>query len=261
MNSINEVKNHIDLKQQIITAYSEDAAQEKYRSKAENGLWDSEQHFITKYWNPDSTVLDVGCGTGRTTLGLYKQGFKVTGVDLVPALITIAKQVSEKNNSQISYTVGDATKLEYPSESFDNALFSNLGWPQIPDTNQRLKALQEIHRILKPKGIFILVTPRRIWISSFFWFWVKQWIKYYLLRPLGFSFKEKAFGDRFYDRETKDTHQVFATEQYIFIPSVTEVSNQLHQAGFVILETNDSLQISARDTRSVRPLFYIAQKL
>lgn len=250
-----------NLKDQIISAYSEDASQQKYLAKAENGLWDSEMHFIQKYWQPNSRVIDVGCGTGRTTLALYKQGYDIIGVDLVPAMIDLAQQVAEKNGYSIPYAVGDATQLDYPAESFEHALFSNLGWPQIPSSEQRLGALREIHRVLKPGGIFILVAPHRVWFSSFFWFWVKQWIKHYILRPIGFSFKEESFGDRFYDRESKDMKAVFKTLQYIYIPSVTEVKEQLEQVGFKVLEANDSLQISQKDIRKVRPMFYIAQKI
>ncbi|MEI8224095.1 MAG: hypothetical protein WCG20_03160 [bacterium] len=54
-----DTSREVALKQQIIAAYSEDAAQQKYVAKAENGLWDSEQFYINKYWNPGSTVLDM----------------------------------------------------------------------------------------------------------------------------------------------------------------------------------------------------------
>ena len=249
------------LKRQIIAAYSEDAAQQKYVAKAENGLWDSEQFYINKYLSSGSTVLDIGCGTGRTTLALHNQGFEVTGVDLVPAMIENAQRIAEKNNKVINYQVGDATQLIYADASFDNALFSNLGWPQIPSADQRAKALAEAYRVLKPGGIFILVTPKRTWLSSFFGFWLKQWIKHYALRPFGFTFREAVFGDRFYDRETKDKQAVFKTAQYIYIPSVDEVVQQLEQVGFRVLEADDSLQISQHDVRSVRPMFYIAQKI
>lgn len=256
-----EIKRVENLKKQIIDAYSEDAAQEKYLAKAENGLWDSEKYFITKYWDKAGSVLDVGCGTGRTTLALAKEGYEVTGLDLVPVMITHARHVAQKNNQDIPYEVGDATDLRHSDNSFNYVLFSNLGWPQIPTYEQRLKALSEIHRVLKPGGIFILITARRVWMSSFFWFWVKQWIKHYLLRPIGFRFNEEVFGDRFYDRESKDMVQIYKTPQYIYIPSVVEVKKQLQAAGFELLEANGTLQISKHDIRAVPPMFYIAKKV
>ncbi len=143
------------LKEHVITKFSLKATQEWYVKKAESGLWGSEEIMTRKYFKPKSTILDIGCGTGRTTIHLHKLGYKVTGIDITPEMINNAKVIAKLKKLKIKYEIGDATDLIYKKFSFDNALFSFNGWTQIPGGKNRLKALSEIYRVLKPDGHFI----------------------------------------------------------------------------------------------------------
>lgn len=52
------------------------------------GLWQSEKYAFEKYLNQEDAILDIGCGTARTTFALYKKGFQnLTGNDLTPAML------------------------------------------------------------------------------------------------------------------------------------------------------------------------------
>ena len=250
-----------DLKKLVIEEFSSANAQALYRKRAEEGLWSAEAHFINKYFTKSGAkLLDVGCGTGRTTMPFVQMGFDVIGVDLVPAMIYTAKEIAQEKSIEIDYRVDDATELSFENNTFDYAFFSNQGWAQTPGAENRLRVLKEVRRTLKPGGIFIFTAHPRVWAFEFFFTWIWLWSKFYLLKPLGVQIKELDFGDRFFDRENYREKKIYNKKQYIHIPTVEEVRAQIKQAGFHLLESNGSMPVSQQDIKKHPPVFYVCQK-
>lgn len=122
------------------------------------GNWRSRGQFIppvsaslTRLANlqASDSVLDVACGYGNTAITARMLGAKVTGIDITPKLLTLAKEEEKiAGISGIEWKEGDAENLPYEDESFDVVL-STFGHIFAP--NQEL-AGKEMIRVLKKGG-------------------------------------------------------------------------------------------------------------
>jgi len=102
------------------------------------------------------TVLDVGCGTGVDAIFAAKMvgpAGAVTGIDLVPEMLNRAKEnASLAGVVNITFIESSAEKLPLPDASFD-VVISNGVFNLVVD---KLAALKEVWRVLKPGGRFML---------------------------------------------------------------------------------------------------------
>jgi ubiquinone/menaquinone biosynthesis C-methylase UbiE len=95
------------------------------------------------------SVLDVACGYGNTAITARMLGAKVTGIDLTPKLLALAKEEEKIAGIKgIDWREGDVENLPFEDESFDVVL-STFGHIFAP--NQDL-AGKEIIRVLKKGG-------------------------------------------------------------------------------------------------------------
>ena len=64
-------------------------------------------------------LLDVATGTGNTALVAARRGARVTGLDIVPGLLTIARERAAAEGLEIDFVEGDAALLPFAADSFD----------------------------------------------------------------------------------------------------------------------------------------------
>jgi 2-polyprenyl-3-methyl-5-hydroxy-6-metoxy-1,4-benzoquinol methylase len=103
--------------------------------------------------NTRALVLDVGCGTGSLSVILAGLGHTVTGIDLSPAMISLARTKAEALGYQIDFHVMDAASPQLPNEHFDAIVCRHLLWT-LPEPKQ---VLQRWADLLKHKGRLILI--------------------------------------------------------------------------------------------------------
>ncbi|OHA58429.1 MAG: hypothetical protein A2571_01465 [Candidatus Vogelbacteria bacterium RIFOXYD1_FULL_44_32] len=120
-------------------------------------LWPYEKVLFDRYITPGLSVLDVGCGTGRSTYFLNQRGVTVIGIDMVEAFINHGHELYP----ELDLRLMNATKLEFPDNSFDIVFFSNQG---IDYTDRRLDVLREVYRVTKPGGVFAYSSHNSLYL-------------------------------------------------------------------------------------------------
>jgi ubiquinone/menaquinone biosynthesis C-methylase UbiE len=104
----------------------------------------------------EGEVLEIAVGTGRN-LPYYPDGVRLSGVELSPAMLEIARTRARELGREIDLRVGDAQALEFPDESFDSVVCT-LSLCTIPDDRA---AVAEVRRVLRPGGRFLLLEHVR----------------------------------------------------------------------------------------------------
>ncbi len=153
--------------------------------------WRKKVVQIVKEKNPE-TVLDIATGTGDFAIMLSKLNpKKIVGLDLSKGMLEIGieKVKNKKLDNLIEMVLGDSENLPFEDNSFD-AITVGFGVRNFEDLD---KGLQEIHRVLKPSGIFVVLEtsqPDNYVIKKIFNFYSK-----YIIPTIGklFSKDKKAY--------------------------------------------------------------------
>jgi len=115
-------------------------------------LFPIEERVFRKHFPPPPVhVLDLGCGAGRTSCPLVQRGYSVVAGDISPEMIARARQL----HPHLDFRILDAVALDLPSGTFDVVLFSFNGLDYVYPFANRLRALREVFRVLRPGGLFV----------------------------------------------------------------------------------------------------------
>lgn len=187
-----------DKTKQIIEVY--DKIAEEYARIFDKDF--SDKPFLDKFLKPlkkGNKVLDIGCGTGRSTKYIYDEGMNVQGIDLSSKMIEITK----RNHPDIDFKQMDMREMDYEPDTFDG-IWAGYSLFHI-DKNDFKRLVRKIKEMLKSDGIFGLVMqegegeieveePLLPGEKLYLWLWSLEELKEVLeengFKVLDYDFKE-----------------------------------------------------------------------
>ena len=104
-------------------------------------------------------ILDLACGFGRHTNRLAALGHSMTGIDITPGFLEIARQDAAQRNVEVQYQQGDMRSISFEDE-FDYVMLLFTAFGYFSD-EENLKVMINVGNALKPGGLLIFDTPNR----------------------------------------------------------------------------------------------------
>jgi len=157
----NETKNKFNRKSEKVTSFN---VSEGY--KAWSDTYDSMPNLLLEVEEPTvktilkkfkpGSALDAACGTGRYSELLNSLGYKVTGMDLSPAMLSQARKT---RNGKINFIEGNLMAIPFKDTSIDLTICA-LALSHLPNIE---KALSEFKRITRPSG-HIIISDIHPWL-------------------------------------------------------------------------------------------------
>lgn len=111
---------------------------------------------IMNYLPPvPAKLLDLGCGSGWTSVFYARRGYDVIGQDIAPDMIDLANENKVRFGvSNLQFCVSDYEDLPF-SDEFDAAIF----YDSLHHSVDERAAIRAVHRALKPGGVLITLEP------------------------------------------------------------------------------------------------------
>ena len=120
------------------------------------GANDKIARFVRAAAGPGLEVLEIGCTFGATAQVVARGQRRLVAVDAAPVAVETARRLAG-DRPELQFDVMDATRLEFGDASFDLAYSIDLVEHLHPDDVSR--HLREVHRVLRPRGRYIVKTP------------------------------------------------------------------------------------------------------
>ena len=153
-----------------------------------------------------STIVEIGCGLGASTVALAEQGATVLGVDVDADRIEIARLRCAAHGLNVEFLVANAADL---GTAVDDGASWIIFWAALEHMtiSERLSALAAAWRVLEPTGLLTIVeTPNRLWLDDSH----TSYLPYFNWLPDDLAFRYSRFSPRdgfrdVYEEESDET--------------------------------------------------------
>jgi len=166
-------------------------------------------------------ILDIATGTGDLAINLVKTGAeKIVGLDISPGMLAVGKKKvrAKELSDTVEMIVGDSENLPFEDASFD-AVTVAFGVRNFETLD---KGLQEIYRVLKPNGTFVVLetsVPTKTPFKQGYTVYTK-----YILPRIGKLFSKDK------------TAYAYLSESASVFPHGEAFNNILSKIGFIAIE-------------------------
>jgi len=134
-----------------------DNTAEKYAKSPmrDKAVYEEKLEVTRRYFTPDSTVLEIGCGTGTTSLHHAPYVKHILATDISNSMLDIArKKAKEAGVENVTFQQATVENLEAAPASFDAVLALNI----IHLVDDPAAAVANVATLLKPGGVFVSST-------------------------------------------------------------------------------------------------------
>ena len=107
-------------------------------------------------------VLDLACGQGRHAVPLAQHGMQVTGLDLMPDYLAMAKKSAKAAKVELELVQSDMRQIPFKSR-FDAVINMYTAFGYLETEEDDLQVLREVAKALKPGGKVLLDLWNREW--------------------------------------------------------------------------------------------------
>jgi SAM-dependent methyltransferase len=153
-------------------------------------------------------LINVGCAHGPDFIP-FKESFELYGVDYSREMLALAKKYAGKNEIKLDLQEADARSLPFADNFFDDAIAIAI-YHHIEESEGRLKAVKELHRVLKPGG------------EAFITVW-NRWQPRHWFRRKSFMLPWKTKEGKFY--------------RFYYLFTYGELERLVKKAGFIVLKS------------------------
>jgi ubiquinone/menaquinone biosynthesis C-methylase UbiE len=119
---------------------------------ADNSQTKKQLQFLKTQLRFEGYVLDLACGTGRHSIPLNHEGFRIVGLDVSLNLLRIAKQRSSK----VEVVLGDMKHLPFKEGAFAAAISIDTSFGYLQSEKEDRFSLAEVQRVLFQQGVFVI---------------------------------------------------------------------------------------------------------
>ena len=117
-------------------------------------------------WEAGGPVLEIACGTGRVAIPIARQGFAVTGLDVVPAMLDRARFKAEAAGLSVRWVEGDARTFDLDSERFRLIFLTGNAFQAFLTSADQEALLGRVRAHLHDEGLFAFETRNPRWRTS-----------------------------------------------------------------------------------------------